>query len=302
MSTPAATDIFLVQRGTTQYRVAFDKLSTVADADLLLVQRGTTQHRVSGLDLKAYLAGTPPIPWTPADLPGLYSWHEAWDASTITLSGQNASEWRDKSGAGRHYSQGTTLSQFTYDGAKKCLNRATDGGLMEMANDTANQPTAITLGYLIDTRGGSQDNLVLAKGNAPFGAPGFYVTNQACLFWDGATHQVIDPSSANPAITTTRWGASGGNGYVNGVLSGASATTAAAFTPLAITLARSIGRWTRANPFPADFNGDFYCIIESSQVVSDVDRQRLEGYIAHGAGKTALLPANHPYKNAPPTK
>jgi hypothetical protein len=32
----------------------------------------------------------------------------------------------------------------------------------------------------------------------------------------------------------------------------------------------------------------------------DSERQRLEGYVAHKWGLSPLLPADHPYKNAPP--
>jgi hypothetical protein len=257
------------------------------------------------------------VPWTPADLPGLYSWHEAWDPLTIFVdASQRVTEWRDKSGAGRHYTQGTTAHMATFDSGKKALTRTTQGGMMLMANDTANQPTAITSAYLVDVLAGyeTSSNVVMAKGDQPWDSPGFYVTDNASLLqWRGTTdatgmdgtnmHWIeVNPWPSKPQLSVQRWGAAGGTAFSNGVQAGPRATSALSFIPRSNTAPRGILRWARTLPGGSDFFGDFYCIIESSQAVSDADRERLEGYIAHGAGKASLLPANHPYKSAPPTK
>jgi hypothetical protein len=60
------------------------KVNGVAKADIA---------KVSGVD---WPSGT----WTPADLTNLYTWHDASDSSTITLSGAQVIEWADKSGNG----------------------------------------------------------------------------------------------------------------------------------------------------------------------------------------------------------
>lgn len=50
--------------------------------------------------------------WTPASLSGLAVWLDADDASTFTFSsGSVVSQWNDKSGNGRHFSQGTVAAQ-----------------------------------------------------------------------------------------------------------------------------------------------------------------------------------------------
>jgi hypothetical protein len=50
----------------------------------------------------------------PRKIVGLEAWWDASDASTITLNGSNVSEWRDKSGKGRHASQVTGANQPAY--------------------------------------------------------------------------------------------------------------------------------------------------------------------------------------------
>lgn len=46
--------------------------------------------------------------WTPASLSGLVAWFDASDGSTITASGGNVTEWRDKSGNARHLANAGT--------------------------------------------------------------------------------------------------------------------------------------------------------------------------------------------------
>lgn len=55
----------------------------------------------------------PPPPWTPAAT-STALWLDAADASTFTFSsGSSVSQWSDKSGLGRNFSQGTVSSQPT---------------------------------------------------------------------------------------------------------------------------------------------------------------------------------------------
>lgn len=79
---------------------------------------------------------------------------------------------------------------------------------------------------------------------------------------------------------------------VNGVLA-ASRTTSISLngTPQSVVLSASgengLGAW----------GGETY----GSTIPSLADQQRYEGYYAHRTGLQGLLPANHPYKTAPPT-
>jgi hypothetical protein len=41
-------------------------------------------------------------------------------------------------------------------------------------------------------------------------------------------------------------------------------------------------------------------IIYAPSMLATLDRQRIEGYLAHKWGLTANLPADHPYKTVPP--
>jgi len=52
--------------------------------------------------------------FNPKSISGLKLWLDATDSSTLTLNGSAVSEWRDKSGNGFHFSQGTSNNQPTY--------------------------------------------------------------------------------------------------------------------------------------------------------------------------------------------
>ena len=51
MSTPNNTDILLVERSGTQYKISIADMSTVNDTDLFLVERSGTQYKIEAQDL-----------------------------------------------------------------------------------------------------------------------------------------------------------------------------------------------------------------------------------------------------------
>lgn len=69
-------------------------------------------------------------------------------------------------------------------------------------------------------------------------------------------------------------------------------------TPVAAT-GKNIWLGTRSDGYPLN-DGDIAAVIMVCSNLSDSDRQKLEGYLANKYGLTSLLPAGHPYKNAPP--
>lgn len=52
--------------------------------------------------------------FNPKSIANLTGWWDAADTASITLNGSTVSEWRDKSGGGRHMTQGTAANQPTY--------------------------------------------------------------------------------------------------------------------------------------------------------------------------------------------
>jgi hypothetical protein len=76
--------------------------------------------------------------FSPAEIEGLALWLDASDSASVTLNGGNVSQWRDKSGGSRHFSQATSGAQPEYTSAgqngKNCL---TFDGSRRLVSDLA---------------------------------------------------------------------------------------------------------------------------------------------------------------------
>lgn len=88
--------------------------------------------------------------WTPASLTGLGGWWDASDASSFTYSsGSIVSQWNDKSGLGRHMTQGTVSAQpsrsGTIGGKSAVLFDGTDDGLTTGTITIPSKPASLLL-------------------------------------------------------------------------------------------------------------------------------------------------------------
>jgi len=78
MSTLNDSDVFLVLRGTTSYKVtAANLMSTLQDTDLLLVNRGSTSYKITGADLKSQLGSSIDT----ANSDSTANWNTYWNSS-----------------------------------------------------------------------------------------------------------------------------------------------------------------------------------------------------------------------------
>jgi hypothetical protein len=103
--------------------------------------------------------------FNPRKLAGLEAWFDASDSSTVTLNGSTISEWRDKSGNGRHLTQATAASQPTYTSAgANGRNVATFGGSQHMASGT--WPLSLGISGVAVARFGGDSQAVLQRGSA----------------------------------------------------------------------------------------------------------------------------------------
>ena len=241
--------------------------------------------------------------WTPSKIDTAL-WLDAADADTITLNSGNVSQWDDKSGNARHYTQGTSAQQPAYltaevnglnvldfNGSSHNLERiTTDKGLPVSTEMTVFEVfRRASVGILSNLLGGANasgtpyslqwwtDNVRysgLRNLNAGFGTHGTA---------DTATGHFIS-SLKRDATNVTLWS--------NGTQVG---TPQAAQSASASPNLLYVGR--RATNY---HNGQILEIIAVASALSDADRQKIEGYLAWKWGLEANLPADHPYKAAAP--
>lgn len=253
----------------------------------------------------------PPDPWVPSDLPGLALWLDANDASTITLSGANVTEWRDKSGNGRNAVQGdnskrptstlrtvngrpvisaTPVQTLTVDGGSLFAGQVT---LLAVITWQSVLPYGMAM-FLTD--------ITISNNRGIF----FYTKNgvEAASYPQWAGGSFIDGVGSAPHSTPHIMGFRGAAPTERHrlVVNGTSFEFPTVMTPYPSDsrILDIFGGTALALSFSQTPDLDVAEVICYEGAVSDADYQRAEGYLAHRWGLADSLPAEHPYKGAPP--
>jgi hypothetical protein len=253
----------------------------------------------------------PPAGWSPADLGGaLDLWFDADDASTLTLQ-HSVSEWRDKSGNGRHVGQAVPAQQpvlspgalngrqtVLFDGANDFLSATGVGALG--VND-------VSFFVLMRYVSGSGEDLPVAIGQTGAGR----AIRSMYRASGGTTHAF--GTWTNDAFSNLSADVGGAHHLFEAVQEGQSVwfwRTGVAGSPQPRSLPNM--------PIPVNFDGiavgsqqggavsNYFThasvaeVVVSYTALAAPERQRIEGYLAWKWGLQGNLPADHPWKAAPP--
>jgi len=265
---------------------------------------------------KLILAATPT--WNPTFIKTAL-WLDAADASTITESGGSVSQWNDKSGNNFNASQGTSAERPTYvtnavGNKNALLFDGVDDFVVVAHNNLLNMqldPSAVFCVYKQDVSGTGfrlfqKDDGVGTFADSLFGSPQNF-TSVAGAFGDSYSPAY---TPGDVAIQSFTWDGSLMTNWLDGTL----ATPGTVFngtivggsidptnTPAANTDDLYIAKRNNPGFSEGNFQGYICEIIFSNLNLSTIERQKVEGYLAHKWGLTANLPADHPYKTVEPT-
>ncbi len=237
--------------------------------------------------------------WTPAETTTKL-WLDADDESTLTETGGNVSEWRDKSGNGYAYA-GTGAEQPVLDSSG-----VTDGlvfnGSSTKLEASGSAPNNTDSGDIFVVLNRALNSNIIPLGNTPNGE-GYPVY----WFSDNVIYTAYSSGSIQTASQVTLSGdvvvsASSDSGskeiYANGVIrpqgGGPFPTSLQALNAVGFRLNNDTG-------IPEYSNGVIKEIVFFDAKLPEAERQRMEGYLAWKHGIESNLPADHPYKNAAPT-
>ena len=226
---------------------------------------------------------------TPLSVPGCGIWLDGADTSSMTFSGSTITQWRDKSSSSNHFglSRGTATSIL--DGGRRVVNFA-DATVMVSTNQISFT--------------GSSAFFIVSKMTSTNGAQnliGFYpgITNGFSLRFFG---NVLYSGNGDDLSL--------GNYYVNGVFNPSFPSTTYLNTySLISTLVPSRGGTTIISlsdnwildGFPQRFFiGNIAEFLFYPGGVTNIQRQKIEGYLANKWGLTLPAPTVHPYDKFPP--
>lgn len=237
----------------------------------------------------------------PTSIAGCTLWLDGADLSSITLSGSNVTQWRDKSGNGRNAVPTTGAFQYatTFNGSYPSIFGANTGGngliasissfpLLNPSNVFAVfQNTGLNSGtnsfpYLFNIT--SASNRAYAYCYNQTTTPGLMRISAGSGSADSATNVNTTVSQ----VFSMQMGASSTLTYQNGTLASTSAITGASLTSTI-----TIGGQTTSNAW----TGHLCEFIINTNNITSSERQQIEGYLAWKWGLQASLPSTHPYSN-----
>lgn len=233
--------------------------------------------------------------WTPDGLEELVAWFDASDAETLTLNGSNVSAWADKSGNDNHATQASAANQ-------PATGVSTIGGLATLSGIdgaqkmlVAGSPTVkqcLSVSHVTSTNGAT----ILVHGSNAAATTEFFSrastpqvsfdgvgTAQGRLRVNGGSQSSSGIGILAPDVTDA-----------DVLLEGTLANT--------FSLENIIGRVYTAGPPPPGPGATEYMgeLLWFSAELSNEDRQKVEGYLAHKWGLESKLPSDHPYKSSAP--
>ena len=234
-------------------------------------------------------------------------WLDADDSSTITTVSGAVSEWRDKSSNNRHATQttasnrpllvgnglnGTDVIRFDGSDWMDCLTSLTltsqhlftifkynsnSGGFARVFTYSDNGLDFNNTGHYIPILRNSGGNSLFSFFSGGFNS-GLSMTNEEIVLWENLH--------------------TGSN--VSNYKNGRSISSAVSNNNLNKTFTRYRIAGALDGATNNNLNGDISQIILFPRVLTQTEREEMEGYMAWNSGVQGNLPSNHPYKNSYP--
>jgi hypothetical protein len=246
--------------------------------------------------------------WTPQlERPNLGIWYDAADLSTVSIA-TGVSELRDKSGNARHATQAAGVTQPEYETNGSVFRHSVlnftqigSGQALEVPNLSATGWSSLESLYVwanyFDPGGGAATQFGAPLGrwstDAVNGDLEPYVDGTIYHGFGSTARKTVGnptPSLTLPRISGMRSAANDWRYFLDGTLFFATATNT-----VGLPTAPRLGFSTTAG---CTCRIGELLLFNSS--LTDLRRQRAEGYLAWKWGLVANLPGSHPYKNRPP--
>jgi hypothetical protein len=227
-------------------------------------------------------------------------WLDASDSNTIVEVAGAVEEWKDKSSNNNHATQSTEASKpSTSANTLNNLNVLTFNlDYLSLSSQIANLKSAIVVASNLDGSISPSVSPLFGEEDSIVGADYVFVNVNTT---DGDYDISIDGLSGNSGNASVN-----GGSLVSGTNIDLSQTNAQNESSnlwyCDFTNNATVDYICRANTSANDYINKGYIaeIIMFSTVLTETDRQKLEGYLTHKWGLTSKMPSNHPYKERVP--
>jgi len=248
--------------------------------------------------------------WTPSQI-ATALWLDGSDASTITLSGSNVTNWADKSGNAKHCVQATPANRPIYS----ATGFNSKGSLFFDGGDFLRSTVGLTIStyngdlhvFYVATRTDSAGGTVFTERNSSligtsqwFSLGGFnYISSNGSQI--DSNHQF---SNTNFSLLSTAGGVVS-HSHIVGVRDALwlNGSVIAVPTGTATNITGSAGYTVAAREGAVGqfLTGHICEIVVLARATTTAERETIEGYLSHKWGTVANLDAGHPYKSTAPT-
>jgi hypothetical protein len=247
----------------------------------------------------------PPImrAFQPMDVSGASLWLDAADPSTLSFSGPNVTQWRDKSGTGNHYATGGAI---TYSNQALVFPGNATMSNTNPINFSAGTTPSMTTFVVVSTPDGSAERGIFQYGQISCSKTGYaiyvYTPSEVhCTLYCGdlMVRNAITTNTPTMVADVVTYSGTPGSlsraGWINGA---AMTTTNVTTTGVNLNLASSSVIGNVAGGF---WNGTMNEILYFNRALSTAERQEIEGYLATKWNLPVRVPTTHPFRNVLPS-
>ncbi len=292
--------------------IIFSNILTTAQRQQVEGYLSRKWGRMGDLPATHVYKSVPPTlrPFAPIDVSGCSLWLDGADSSTMTLSGSNVTEWRDKSGNGVNVAAASSTPVYQTNQIGGLPGVVFAGSNRLTASYTyATQTTVFVVcttsnttqaGRMIDINGNSYGNFAvpwITSTSSP-------AVNTDCLLWLGGSNY---PAQSIYSTRAPQTGARLYAGIFNGTSSqiwrnGTQETVlGSGFAGPANGTTIAIGSSAFGIFNPESFIGSIGEILLFKAILTASQRQQVEGYLAKKWGLQSSLPSGHPYYYVTPS-
>jgi len=238
--------------------------------------------------------------FTPIDIPGCVLWLDGADASSVTGT-STVTAWRDKSGNGRNLGVGSGTTTYASNGVTLSNSYMFVTSAVDLTNFTV---------FIVAKSNTATNNQVVFIGrpNSTFDYTssdgfGFYMDYQSSIrfFGNNTGTQLINVSTTttNAQIFSFTSGSTLISGWINAAsITGASGLAARTSTAQGFAIGAS---WSGSAYNTINATATIYEIVVYNTSLTNVQRQAVEGYLAHKWGLSASLSTSNTLKSFPPS-